>query len=52
LFTGVILVISYIIYFVCRLFNNVGSNSDCVALAGWVMWKKEMEGMWKEPAIA
>lgn len=48
----VILVISYIIYFVCSLFNNAGSNSDCIALAGWIMQKKELEVMRKELVIA
>lgn len=52
LFAGIILVISYIIYFVCSLFNNAGSNSDCIALAGWIILKKELEGMHKEPVIA
>lgn len=51
-FTVVILVTSYIIYFICSLFNNAGSNSDCIASAGWMMLKMGLERMWNEPVIA
>jgi hypothetical protein len=40
----------YVYLFICGLFNEAVSNSDCTALNGWVI--SEFEGMCKEVVVA
>jgi hypothetical protein len=39
------------IYFLCSLFYNTVSNSDCAALNDGLVVNNELEGMWKEAVV-